>query len=299
MGVQITSKIQIRLSLLVLLAVSICRAELAENQAVSTTEPICGYSGGVRTLIAGKISQGLAVEMFAGEPVVGEISPLRFRVTRQPQGEPVDDLQVEHEKLMHVIGVSDDLREFVHIHPQRVSPGVWQVNHAFTNAGRYQLWSDVKQQGLVYSFAQSPLKVAGVPVRAVAEKIPKLEDVKAGFRVSLETPGELVAGQTNLFLVKIHNVEGTQIGTEFFLGALLHVVVVKDDLTVYAHGHAGNHLKGERDLYFNQVFPERGNYKIFAQFRPWKTRLGPEEAILAEFWVKVRGATTISMPSRR
>lgn len=243
-------------------------------------------------MAAGNIQQGLAVELIAGETTVGETTPLRFRVTRKPQEEPVDDLQVEHEKLMHVIGVRTDLREFIHIHPERVSPGLWQVNHTFTNAGQYQFWTDIKHRGVVYSFAQPPITVAGNLVKLGADKIPKLEDVKAGFRIALEMPGEIIAGQTNLLLVKIHNREGTQVGTEFFLGALMHVVVIKDDLTVYAHGHAGNHLKGERDLYFNQIFPERGNYKIFAQFRPLKTKLSPDEAILAEFWVKVRGANS-------
>lgn len=235
--------------------------------------------------------------MFAGEPTCGETTPLRFRVVRKPQDELVDDLQVEHEKLMHLIGVRRDLQEFIHIHPQRVRPGLWQVNYAFTNAGQYQFWSDIKHRGTVYSLALPPLKVAGIATSREPEIIPKLEDVKSGFRISLEMPGELVAGRTNLLLIKIYNQEGTQIGTDFFLGAALHVVVIKDDLSVYAHGHAGNHLRGERDLYFNQVFPERGNYKIFAQFRPLKTKLAPDDAILAEFWVKVHGAYTV-LPTR-
>lgn len=267
-----------------------CPAQPVETRGLPATEAICGYAGGVRSLSAGKIQQGISVEMLAGDAEAGVTLPLRFRVTRQPQDEPVDDLQVEHEKLMHVIGVRDDLREFVHIHPQRVAPGLWQMNHTFTNAGRYQLWSDIKQRGMVYSFAQPPLKVAGTSLALPYEKIPKFTDNQSGFQISLSTPGGPVTGKTNLFLITIRNSEGTQIGTEFFLGALMHIVVIKDDLTVYAHGHAENHLKGERDIYFNQVFPRSGNYKIFAQFRPWKTKLPPDEAIRAEFWVKVRKA---------
>lgn len=260
------------------------------QSTIPTTEPICGYAGGVQNLVANQIQRGISVEMIAGEPTVGEILPLRFRIIRKPQGEIVDDLQVEHEKMMHVIGVRRDLQEFIHIHPQRVSPGLWQVNYAFTNAGQYQFWSDIKHRGVVYSFAHPILNVTGASTSTPPVQIPKLHDEKSGYRISLEMPGELVAGQTNLLLVKIQNSEGTQIGTDFFLGAALHVVVIKEDLSIYAHGHAGNHLKGERDLYFNQVFPERGNYKIFAQFRPFKTKMATDQAILAEFWVKVRGA---------
>lgn len=226
--------------------------------------------------------------MLAGDAEAGVTAPLRFRVTRQPQDEPVDDLQVEHEKLMHVIGVREDLSEFVHIHPLRVAPGLWQVNYTFTNAGRYQLWTDIKQRGSVYSFTQPVINVSGAAQSVAPEKIPKLEDHQDGFHITLASPGVPVIGKTNLFLVTIRNSEGTQIGTEFFLGALMHIVIIKDDLTVYAHGHAENHLKGERDIYFNHVFTQPGNYKIFAQFRPLKTKLPPEEAIRAEFWVRVK-----------
>lgn len=272
-----------------LLVSAVVRAQPIDPRSLSG-EAICGYAGSLRQFSAGAVQQGISVTMLAGDVEAGATVPLRFRVTRQPQAEPVDDLQVEHEKLMHVIGVRDDLREFLHIHPQRVAPGLWQVNHTFTNAGRYQLWTDIKQRGTVYSFKQPLLKVTGNAAAHDYEKVPRLEDRAGGFQVNLTAPGALVAGRTNLFLVTIRNQEGTQIGAEFFLGALMHIVVIKDDLMVYAHGHAKNHLKGERDISFNQIFPQPGNYKIFTQFRPLKTKLPPEEAIRAEFWVKVRKA---------
>lgn len=265
-------------------------ASRAQLPVGGITDPICGYAGGVSNLAVGQISRGLAVELLAGEATPGDTTPLRLRVVRKPFDEPVDDLQVEHEKLIHLIGVRDDLGEFIHLHPQRVAPGWWQVNHSFSNAGRFHFWADVKHNGRVYSFAQSPLVVGGAKEPPAVATIPKVEHFVGGYSVSLETPGELVAGKTNLFLVKIRNAEGVQIGTEFYLGALMHVVVIRDDLAIYAHGHAGNHLRGERDLYFNHVFQERGAYKIFAQFRPLKTKLPPDEALLAEFWVRVRGA---------
>lgn len=271
-----------------LLAALDAPAQLVKIRQLPGDEAVCGYAGGMRMLTAENVRQGLAVELLAGEAVMSVATPLRFRVTRKPQDEAVDDLQVEHEKLMHVIGVRDDLREFFHIHPQRVAPGLWQVNHTFTNAGRYQIWSDIKHQGTVYSFAQPRLPVAGPVAQMGYEKVPQLADTKSGFHIILTPPDKLVAGVTNRFQVAIRNAEGTQVGAEFFLGALLHLVVIKDDLTVYAHGHAENHLKGDRDIFFTQVFPQPGNYKIFTQFRPMKTRLSPDEAILAEFWVKVR-----------
>jgi len=253
-------------------------------------EAICGYGARFVAVPAGSRPSGLTVEMLAGDVAVGQTVPLRFRVVRMPGDTPVDDLQVEHEKLMHVIGVRDDLGDYFHIHPKRVAPGLWQVNHTFTNGGRYQIWSDVKQRGTVYSFAQPALTVAGKLQPAPPETVPKLRDTKSGYEVSLEPADELRVGRTNQLRITVRDPAGRQVGMEFFLGALMHLVLVKDDLTVYLHGHAENHDKSQPTILFREMFPRPGNYKLFAQFRPAKTKLPPDEAILVEFWIHVAKA---------
>ena len=252
-------------------------------------EVICGYAGSYFAIEASRVQQGLSVQLLAGEAAVSQPVPLRFRVSQMPQGTPVDDLQVEHEKLMHVIGVREDLGAFLHIHPQRAASGLWEIIHAFTNAGRYQIWSDIKHRGTVYSFAHPRFTVAGESLATPRGTIPQLQDQKGGYDISL-VPAEpaLVAGRTNSFEVIVRDDSGNQVGTDFFLGALMHFVIVKDDLSAYRHAHAKEHWKSGRTVSFEQVFPQPGLYKIFAQFRPQKTKLPPDEAILAEFWVSAR-----------
>jgi len=266
-------------------------AAIAQGTAGRLTPPgevICGYAGSYFAIEASRVKQGLSVQLLAGEAEVSQPVPLRFRVVQMPQGTPVDDLQVEHEKLMHVIGVREDLGAFIHIHPQRAAPGLWDIIHVFTNAGRYQIWSDIKHRGAVYSFAHPRYTVAGEARATPRGTIPQLQDRKGGYDISLR-PAEpaLLAGRTNLFEVIVREEPGNQVGTEFFLGALMHFVIVKDDLSVYRHAHAKEHWKSGRTVSFEQVFPQPGLYKIFAQFRPEKTKLPPDEAILAEFWVSV------------
>jgi hypothetical protein len=232
-------------------------------------EAICGYAGSYVAVEAGQVKQGLSVEMFAG-------------------GTPVDDLQVEHEKLMHVIAVREDLGAFVHLHPQRAAAGLWEIIHTFTNAGRYQIWSDVKHRGTVYSFAQARLVVAGERQSVPRGSVPKLEAETDGYHVALKpAQSPLVAGRTNSFEVVVSDRLGNQVGTEFFLGALMHLIIVKEDLSTYAHAHAVEHLKSREPVSFQHIFSGPGDYKIFAQFRPQKTKLSPNEALLAELWVRV------------
>lgn len=267
---------------------AIAVAQETLGRSIPPGEVICGYAGSYFAIEASRVKQGLSVQLLAGEAAVSQPVPLRFRVSQMPQGMPVDDLQVEHEKLMHVIGVREDLGAFLHIHPQRAASGLWEIIHAFTNAGRYQIWSDIKHRGAVYSFAHPRFTVTGESRAAPRGAIPQLQDQKGGYDISLN-PAELalVAGKTNSFEVIVRDESGNQVGTEFFLGALMHFVIVKDDLSVYRHAHAKEHWKSGRTVSFEQVFPKPGLYKIFAQFRPQKTKLPPDEAILAAFWVRV------------
>jgi hypothetical protein len=278
-------------SLLILLWLGCATVALAQETVRRLAPPgevICGYAGNYFAIEASQVKQGLSVQLLAGDAVASQPVPLRFRVSQMPQGVPVDDLQVEHEKLMHVIGVREDLGAFIHIHPQRTAPGTWEIIHVFTNAGRYQIWSDVKHRGTVYSFAHPRFTVTGGLRATPRGSIPQLQDRKGGYEISLSPAGPaLVAGKTNLFEVIVRDEVANQVGTEFFLGALMHFVIVKDDLSVYRHAHAKEHWKSGRTVSFEQVFPKGGLYKIFAQFRPQKTQLPPDAAILAEFWVKV------------
>lgn len=253
-------------------------------------EAICGYAGSYFAVEADRVKQGLSVQLLAGDAEASRPVPLRFRVSQMPRGLPVDDLQVEHEKLMHVIAVREDLGDFIHIHPRRAAPGMWEIIHVFTNAGRYQFWSDIKHQGTVYSFAHPRFMVAGEVRREPRGEIPRLRDFKCGYEVTLQSAAAvLLAGQTNLFEVVVREESGPQVGTEFFLGALMHLVIVREDLSVYRHAHAREHWRSGLTTTFEHVFPVPGRYKVFAQFRPHKTKLPPDQAILADFWVRVVG----------
>jgi hypothetical protein len=268
-----------------------CTCVLSQEAAKRLSPPgeaICGYAGSYSAIEASQVKQGLSVQLLVGDVADSQPVPLRFRVCQMPQGTPVDDLQVEHEKLMHVIGMREDLGAFLHIHPQRAASGLWEVIHVFTNAGRYQIWSDIKHRGTMYSFAHPRFTVAGETRVTPRGPVPQLQDRKSGYDISLKSAEPApVAGRTNLFEVIVRDESGRQIGTDFFLGALMHFVIVKDDLSVYRHGHAKEHWKSGRTVTFEQVFPTAGLYKIFAQLRPEKAKLPPDEAILAEFLINV------------
>ncbi len=81
----------------------------------------------------------------AGEPTI-----LRFQLT-DAKGEPFTDLMVHHDRILHVLIVSENLQTIGHIHPEDFESrdimaeleGVWTVHFTFPVAGRYILALDM------------------------------------------------------------------------------------------------------------------------------------------------------------
>jgi hypothetical protein len=257
-------------------------------------EAICGFLGPHYYYEATAVKRGLAADLFVGEAQINHPVNLRFFLSQKPRDFPVDDLQVEHEKLIHVIGVRDDLNEFFHIHPLKVGPGLWLVTHTFTHGGNYKIWSDVKYHGTSYSFAQPTLTVSGSLGGVETNHDPRKIDVRSGYQITLKHSEPLLVGRTNQLQFSIQDPSGNNVLTENFLGSAMHLVIVSDDLSVYLHAHAETHGPATPTTQFYQVFPKTGTYKLFAQFRPQPTTLPVGEAILAEFYVNVAAGESIS-----
>jgi len=252
-------------------------------------DPICGFIAGPHHYLeAAAVKQGLAVELLAGDVHAGQPVTLRFFVHDRPRNSPVEDLQVEHEKLMHVIGVREDLNEFFHVHPTKVAPGMWAVSHTFSKGGNYKIWTDVKSRGVTYSFGQPLLPVSGE--RGQPDSKPAATDyaMSSGYQVILNHAETLTAGKTNELLFSIRDAAGIATETENFLGASIHLVLVKDNLSEYLHAHPEGRVDGA--VRFRQVFPTGGRYQAFAQFRPRNAKLAADQAILVKFRLPVQDA---------
>jgi hypothetical protein len=253
-------------------------------------DPVCGFIAGPHFYFeAPRVREGLTVTVSAGEARAGQAVTLRFFVQQQPRGFPVDKLQIEHEKFMHVIGVRDDLNDFFHLHPSRVGPGVWEVTHTFDHGGRYKLWCDVKYHGTSYSFGQALVTVSG-NLGKPGNKAPLgTFAAVAGYSIKLKHVAPLVAGATNLFQFVVQDAAGVSPELENFLGTPMHLVIIRQDSAVCLHAHPEGRRPGDSSVNFKQVFPEPGTYTLFAQFRPKPSELPTGDALLAEFRVEVAG----------
>jgi hypothetical protein len=256
--------------------------------APAPKDPVCGFARNGHYLEAASVTQGLVVDMeVVGEAKINQPVKLRLLVRQKPGDIAVENLQLEHEKYLHVIGVRDDLGEFFHIHPVKTGPGVWEVKHVFPHGGNYKIWAEVGFLDASYSFGQPQLSLSGDFGKTDTSTDRPDYEVRSGCQITFKHTEPLVSGRTSSLQFLIRDAAGKEIETENFLGASMHMVMVKDDLSVCLHAHPINPGFPDPVIGFSQIFSKPGRYKLFAQFRPKGTDLPVDEAILAEFQVEV------------
>ncbi|MBI5817215.1 MAG: hypothetical protein HZB09_02195 [Candidatus Yonathbacteria bacterium] len=297
-------------------------------------------SAGAQLHEEAEITEGLVVNLIAPKnPRTGASVKLQFFVNEKPSGKPVDDLEISHEKYIHIIGMRDDLTQFFHLHPKKTKAGTWEVPYTFTEGGTYKIWSDIKQGGTAHTFGHTKLAVVGKDGNVsspVKQSVDFLSNTMVGdYQVALGYDAPLAKGREETIRLTVKNLYGSGVELENYLGAPIHLVLVKDDLSEYVHTHPGaavspgskitpdndghdnsdghhsmaDELKQQLskvatpiarahsgikephleplELPFSVTFPTEGVYKLFAQFRPKDANLAPDEAIHAEFYVKV------------
>lgn len=212
----------------------------------------------------------LEVSTWPGPAIAGRPFDLVLKL-HDDEGEPIRDLEVSHEKILHVVLVSEDLEEFKHVHPDETAPvspeaiqeGEFRVPLILSQPGRYRVLVDGMRQGQEV-FDLGWLDVGG-PKRAVRiEKDLGREKVFSGYQVVLKTdPAELKSGSESHLMYDIQRFREA-VTVEDYLGADMHLAIMSADLStvIHTHGAKENNLI---DAHF--VFPFAGLWKIYGQFQ--------------------------------
>ncbi len=233
---------------------------------------------------------------FKSEPaqiVAGMPADLSFRI-KDKQGATVKDLQIVHEKPIHLIVVSTDLAEFYHIHPEVQADGSYKVTHTFPNGGAYRLYADFTPKDSAQVVEQIDVKVEGAS-RPNTDLVvdTKLEKIVDGLKVVMKPSTDLIVGQQlTLDFQMFDAASGKPVSDlQNYLGELAHFVLISQDLKDYVHVHPmakgktmnsmnmpkrkmDDHSEvdskageGRSEVSAHTSFPRAGIYKIWAQFQ--------------------------------
>jgi hypothetical protein len=172
---------------------------------------------------------------------------------------PVQEFAVVHDKLMHLIVVSQDLSWFNHLHPEYKGNGVFSLRTSLPRAGQYKLFADYTPKDGEHEVAQQEVRVGGsnaLPVKPtlVADKMrggwmtrrvsshdEGAPPVKGGtpYEVALmPMPANLEAGKDAMLHFQVRDAQGKPLkNLQPYLGAMGHAVILSSDAKNYLHTH--------------------------------------------------------------
>jgi hypothetical protein len=217
----------------------------------------------------------------------------------------VKDLQIVHEKAMHLLVVSGDLDKFEHLHTEQQPDGSYQTSHTFPHGGDYLLYADYTPPDGAQTVDRHALSVAGGPRQRVALYADAGQSKTVdGLRFKMRAEGEMRAGRGVMLDFTVTDARTGEPVTDLqpYLGAMAHFVVISEDTADFLHvhpmekgAHAGGgagehahhapthqtHAGGEapkghggessktrsNEVAAHTVFPRAGLYKLWAQFQ--------------------------------
>ena len=166
----------------------------------------------------------------------------------------VDDLVPDHNHLMHLYMISlPEMDRVWHLHPERVSAGVFDKDLPAMAAGRYALYADiVHSDGLPETLVteMNLPAIAGKPLEGddatgtgppISQADPQrtIAQLADGSRMVWERePGPLHAKRATYFRFRLEDADGKPAqNVELYMGMPGHAAFVRTDRSVFAHVH--------------------------------------------------------------
>jgi hypothetical protein len=224
-------------------------------------------------------------------------------------GRPVEDLQRNHDRMVHTLFVSADLRTFEHLHQEDVAPitaedlrtSTFRFPLTLPTAGEHLVAFDYAHRNL-WLQTTDRLQVDGAPAMEAEPDLSGGDSVVVdGTRVTLAWDTAPVVGAEARWHLELETEDGTPVTDVVpWLGADGHCAFVSADLVWVGHTHAWidgmdtmtpsmsmPHVYDGPRVDFRDTFPVAGDYRIWVQI----ARAGdPEHPVTASFPVQVADA---------
>ena len=160
---------------------------------------------------------------------------------------------------MHLIVLSRNLIDYLHLHPTMDVHGSWQVEVPPLHPGSYRVYADFQATGAGRITLGTDIQVPGL-VQSVALPAVSAAAETDGYHVSMS--GVPVVGASTIeFDVRR---DGEVVVTDPYLGAAGHLVVIRTGDLGYLHVHPTD--SSDDTVRFGAEFPTPGVYRLFFDF---------------------------------
>jgi hypothetical protein len=182
---------------------------------------------------------------------------LRFAIVDET-GETVNDFEVEHERLMHLIVVRRDFEGFQHLHPRQLDDGSWAVEATLDRAGAYRMFADFATAESSVTLGADLFVGGEFRPRSLPEPATSA-DAGDGYEVRIDADD---SGETEFSVSR----RGREIDSvEPYLGADGHLVALREGDLAFLHTHPEGEPGGP--IEFGVEYPSAGRYRLFLQFK--------------------------------
>lgn len=171
----------------------------------------------------------------------------------------VPQLEVNHEKVLHLIVVSADLKEYYHLHPTDKGNGVFEQEHNL-KSNSYKVFVDIKPKDLAYHVSPIELDVGEAHTAHGDNQLKAdtaFEKTINNKTVELTIDSLEVNKPTTL---TFNSKDGKP---DPYLGALGHVVILDEAGEKFIHVHPAS----EDATVFETQFDKPGVYKVWGEFK--------------------------------
>ncbi|MFC4551561.1 MULTISPECIES: hypothetical protein [Halorussus] len=193
-------------------------------------------------------------------------SGVELEWTYQIHGEQgvVTEFEETHDQLAHLILVRRDLTRFQHLHPKLDQDGAWSAEFTLPNPGVYRAFVDVLVDGQPTTLGVDLLASGN----AEYEPNPGSthEATVEGYDVTLD-PVSVFPGERTTLEFEVRR-DGERVRLDPYLGALGHLVSLRDGDLAYLHVHPEETDPADGNVRFAVQFPTSGRYRLFIQAKP-------------------------------
>jgi hypothetical protein len=193
---------------------------------------------------ANQVTIAPAKNLVAGKPQVLTVQ------VRSAEGKAIEKFDIQHEKLMHLILVRNDLSSFTHLHAESVSKGKLQFTANLPVDGQYTAFADYVPKGATQQVSTQTLSVgkdkataSATPLTPDATLSKSVGDLKVSLLVD---PKTIKPGQETAITLDIKDAAGQPVkDLQPYLGAMGHLIIIRQSpvLTAanYLHAHPKEH----------------------------------------------------------
>ena len=183
-----------------------------------------------------------------------------------PDGEPLTDFDVEHERKMHLIVLRRDFAGFQHAHPELGADGTWKVELDTSLPGTYRVFADFTSGDGEAMTLATDLSVPGAFEPRPLPMPERTVDADDGYEVRIDSAEPEAGTATRVEFTINRNGEAVD-GVQPYLGADGHLVVLREGDLAFLHAHPQGEPGGSGPIAFDVDYPSAGAYRMYLQFR--------------------------------